>query len=77
MGSKGFDMARLSTVMADYFRSRLVGLAIGATRSPKLTTTTHRLTRRLSVEVPQGALGVSLCCLGSRAGSLCYVGGQQ
>ena len=62
-------MARLTTVMADYFRSRLnglsglVGLAIGASRSPELTTTTHRLTRRLSVEVLLGALGVSVRCV--------------
>ena len=53
-------MARLSTVVADYFRSRLVGFSIRATRSPKFTTTTHRLTRRFSVEVPQGALGMSV-----------------
>ena len=62
-------MARLTTVMADYFRSRLnglsgmVGLAIGVSRSPELTTTTHRLTRRLSVEVLLGTLGVSVGCV--------------
>ena len=62
-------MARLSAVMADYFIPRLTGLigllgiTIGATKSPELTTTTPRLTRRLPVKVPLGVLAASVHCL--------------
>ena len=62
-------MARLSAVMADYFIPRLtgliglLGLTIRATKSPELTTTTPRLTRRLPVKVPLGVLAASVHCL--------------